>query len=59
MGSELFGNHAGRPFGWQSRCTLPSQHEYLQGFRFQVAKADQRDPDERFGPVATTGKDKK
>jgi len=35
------------------------KNEYLQGFRFQVAKADQGDRDKPFGPVATTGRDKK
>jgi hypothetical protein len=35
------------------------KNEYLQGLKFQVAKADQGDRDKPFGPVATTGRDKK
>jgi hypothetical protein len=35
------------------------KNEYLQGFRFDVAKTDQGDPDEPFGAVGTTGRDKK
>jgi hypothetical protein len=35
------------------------KNEYLQGLRFQVAKADQGDRDKPFGPVPTTGRDKK
>jgi len=34
------------------------KNEYLQGLKFQVAKADQGDRDKPFGPVATTGRDK-
>lgn len=30
-------------------------NEYLQGFRFDVAKGDQGDRDRPFGPVPTTG----
>lgn len=35
------------------------KNEYLQGFRLKAAKADQGDRDKPFGPVATTGRDKK
>lgn len=35
------------------------KNDYLQGFKFQVAKSDQGDRDKPFGPVATTGREKK
>ena len=35
------------------------KNDYLQGFKFQVAKAEQGDPDKPFGPVGTTGRDKR
>jgi hypothetical protein len=34
------------------------KNEYLEGFRFQVAKGDQGDRDKPFGPVGTTGREK-
>jgi hypothetical protein len=35
------------------------KNDDLQGFRFDVAKSDQGDPDDPFGAVGTTGRDKK
>jgi len=34
------------------------KNDYLQGFRFQVAKGDQGDRDKPFGPAGTTGREK-
>ncbi|MCA1586995.1 MAG: hypothetical protein LC791_20240 [Acidobacteria bacterium] len=34
------------------------KNEYLEGFRFEVAKGDQGDRDKPFGPVGTTGREK-
>jgi hypothetical protein len=33
------------------------KNDYLNGFRFQVAKTDQGDRDKPFGPVGTTGRE--
>ncbi|MGH6915510.1 MAG: hypothetical protein ACREH3_17620, partial [Geminicoccales bacterium] len=38
--------------------TTNKKNEYLEGFRFQVAKGDQGDRDKPFGPVGATGREK-
>ena len=45
-----------KPHGTRQR-RFNKKNDYLQGFKFQVAKADQGDRDKPFGPVATTGRD--